>query len=43
MPKNHRVRVQKEKENFLVACLRPSQNVKLSILTTYLRICAVTA
>ena len=34
MPKNH-ARCQKGKENFVVACLRPSENVKLSILTSY--------
>ena len=29
---NH-IQVHKEKENFVIACLRPSQNVKLGIFT----------
>ena len=31
---NH-IQVHKEKENFVIACLRPSQNVKLGIFTWY--------
>ena len=33
IPKDH-VQVQNEKENFVVACLRSQQNVKLGIFTS---------